>query len=240
MDKQVEKRQKLYNAVGLCVQKLREIFRDRQPPSLQLPAALEALAVFEQSTQEFSAESFNSITNRMKILLLGHSASQTALNQLENEMVELAVDWLEQLAMLYKEGLPEPRSLVSELIYTFDLVERSHGAETLAEVMTSPSGQMEAVGDLFGNDPDFDVEERSAPETADPFKEDPGFGLEFDLLQRTLNRMPESRSDVDDPFDGDPHLSLSEDDVALKKGSPEQSSFDVFEDDPPVINDPDK
>lgn len=239
MNEQVEKRQKLYNDVGICVKQLREIFYDVRPPSLQLPAALDALAVFEKATDESSAESFNQIINRMKILLLGHSASQTALNQLENEMVELAVDWLEQLAMLYKEGLPEPKSLVSELIYTFDLVERSHGAETLAELMASPTGQPEEISDIFGNDPGFEVEERSAPEAADPFKEDPGFGLEFDLLQRTLNRMPEPQNDINDPFDGDPQLSVADGSVEEKE-SDVQSPFDVFKDDPPVINDPEK
>ncbi len=238
MNEQGEQRQKLYKNVNACVQQLRKVFSDVQPPASQLPVALDVLADFEQNTGGLSVESFGQIINRLKVLLLGHLASQTQLTQLENEMVELAVDWLKELATLYKEGLPEPKSLVSELIYTFDLVERSHGAETLAELMMSSSGESKKAGDIFSDDPELVVDESSAPEMADPFEDDPGFGLEFDLLQRTLNRLPAIQSTVDDPFAGDPGLSVSEKNTGEGQEASVQSPFDVFEDDPPPVDGP--
>ena len=108
----------------------------------------------------------------LEIVFEHHLTAQTTPNSIELETVELAIDWLAQLAILYAENLPEPKSLVAELLYTFDLVEFSQDAVTLAELVADP----------FLDDPEFDVRARPVPSHRDPFADDPGFGLEFDFM----------------------------------------------------------
>ncbi len=84
--------------------------------------------------------------------------------------------------------------------------------------------------DPFETDPEPVSKKYNGPDSTDPFEDDPGFGMEFDLLERTLTM---DRSQVvmeDDLFTDDDHFDASgkERDDRHKNRLP----FDVFEDDP--------
>ncbi len=143
---------------------------------------------------------FKSIAERLQLVLLRHIDVGTVPNHLELEMIRLAVDWLNQLVIFYREDLPEPKSLIAELLYAFDLIERCHVAETKVD---EPPAQ---TLDPFLDDSDFNLNDQLPKQRTDFFDEDPGFGLEFDLLQRTINFVSEMTKVGDDPFASDPQL----------------------------------
>ena len=145
--------------------------------------------------------------------------------------------------MLYGKDLPEPKSLISELLYTFDLVDHSREAVSLAELVSDHAEQGEGDHvDPFSEDPAFVVENRRPPSRQDPFIDDPGFGLEFDLLQRTLNLASGTRAIVSDPFSSDPSLSVNMPDLLASEAISETQypSYDLFEGDTPLLDEPDK
>lgn len=181
---------------------------------------------FQADVDTAASQSFLAISKRIERLLLVCRASGHCLNPLEKEVVELAADWLEQLSRLYGEGIPEPETLVKELLYAFDLVEKSHGATTLTELLLSRPLSDETE-DMFAHDPEPAVDHYLAPQQSDPFAGDPGFGMEFDLLQRTFNVSNLQDVAVDDLFTEDDCF-----DGASSCGNAEAIPYDVFEDDP--------
>lgn len=135
--------------------------------------------------------------------------SGVVLTALERETIELAADWLEQLAALYAEDIPEPKALIRELLYTFELVEKSQEATTLNELLNRAQGfdSKQTKQDPFSQDPDMVYESYKGPICKDLFEDDPGFGIEFDLLQRTFSierpKIPEDIFTEDETFDAD-------------------------------------
>ncbi|MFK5927738.1 MAG: hypothetical protein QM483_14015 [Desulfuromusa sp.] len=212
-----------------------------QTPTLQLLAAsIEAVTVFKKVISGVDVDSFHSIADRLRVVFARHLTAETIPNKIELETIELALDWLAQLAPLYVENIPEPKSLVAELLYTFDLVERSHEAESLAELVATHSEQAtNSRVDPFLEDPELNVREGSARSHRDPFADDPGFGLEFDLLQRTINTVVKSKKIDDDPFGSDPSIDSETDEVLSNKPSSVASPYDVFAEDPPLADKPD-
>ncbi|MDX2480540.1 MAG: hypothetical protein QNK24_09420 [Desulfuromusa sp.] len=242
MAEQTDNQQLFLREAGMLIEKIRTSLRGQAPDSLLLADSIQAVTDFKQNTIDVEVDSFRSIVDRLEVVLGRHLTARTIPSKIELETVGLAVDWLAQLAILYVENLPEPKSLVAELLYTFDLVECSQDAASLAELVAEHAEKDASPHtDPFLDDPDFDVVERLAPSHRDPFAGDPGFGLEFDLLQRTINFVVEARTMGDDPFSEDPSLD--------SKGEIKQHSrvttvasappYDFFAGDPPLIDKPD-
>lgn len=227
MTDQMNKRQTVLRETEECVGKLRDILRAQPLVAQQLTDALQALTSFNRVAADAEVDSFGLIGHRLEEVFLRHSTAQTIPSRIELETVELAVDWLVQLALLYGEDLPEPKSLVAELLYMFDLVERSQGAVSLAELVGQAATSRV---DPFLDDPGFDVADRPVPSHQDPFADDPGFGLEFDLLQRTINFVVETRNiDIEDDNDLN----------SITHSTTSSPSHDIFASDPPLSDEPD-
>ena len=227
----VEQRQLMLKEVARGVTSLRTFLHENSPNDSHLLAGRNSLNQLSQAVRGAQTDSFYAIAERLEQFFSRFVATHTAPNKLEREAIELASDWLEELASLYAEEIPEPRSLVSELLYTFDLVERSQGAAaSLVELLASHET---AKADLFLDDPEIAVDNYRSGKQSDPFGDDPGFGLEFDLLQRTLNRLPVEDELVDDPFAEDPLSSNIAD--TPREEEPPSPPYDVFADDPPPV-----
>ena len=191
-----------------------------------LADAILAADTIKNLATDSSTGFFRSIAERLQLVLLRHAEAETFPDQLELEMVGLAADWLAQLAILYREELPEPKSLISELLYAFDLIDSCHGA-----VLQVGAGQY-PLSDPFLDDPDFDVNDRMVSPRSDPFAEDPGFGLEFDLLQRTVNFVVETTKLEKDPFGDDPMVEVETGLNSETAPEVEVLPHDFFADDP--------
>lgn len=175
-----------------------------------------------------STDSFVSISRCIDSFISGALESKKELNQLELETMELAADWLGQLVLLYRERLPEPKSLIEELLYTFELVERSHDAASLSELLSTQGG-VGLSADMFAQDPEFVADNYNGPQQNDPFDGDPAFGMEFDRLQRPLT-LEENPNKVNvDIFSDDERFDVTN--IDNESGSAD-IPFDVFEDDP--------
>lgn len=220
----VEQRRAFQQEVDRCAGIICDVLQEPSPRS-QCVLAHNSIKEFEHVVSQAETESFQLICERLEKMFVRFIDTDTVPSAIEVEIIELAIDWLRQLASLYAEAIPEPRTLVAELIYAFELVERSQGAASLAELMSEKN-----TSDLFDDDPEMDVDSYHAPEKNDPFGNDPGFGLEFDLLQRTLNRTPIKRSIKIDPFSDDP--GVAEKDPLVVQETP----YDVFGDDPSVLD----
>lgn len=186
----------------------------------------------EQACAEVKTGSFRVIGERISSLLRHHSESSGYPTDLEREVIILAADWLGQLAVLCRENLPEPKALVGELLYTFDLVESSHDATDLERLYAA--GRALQKHDPFQDDPEFSCAGTRARAVKDIFADDPGFGIEFDLLQRTMNGVPLQSLSVADPFAEDPMLegSAVERRIMLEKEQTKKLPIDIFSEDP--------
>jgi len=201
-----------------------------------LQEVTESLRVVEQLQQNGAAagiDSFLSIVVPLKKNLFHHTEMQTIPDQIELEMIKLAIDWLDQTVLFYSQDIPEPKSLIAELLYAFDLVERSHEVSQLAGEVEPDTG---TISDLFDDDPVIVVAESVPTPCVDPFAEDPGFGLEFDLLQRTMNFVFERKNQTADLFGEDPSLEADIElgaDTELENFDP---PYDLFAEDTLSLN----
>jgi len=239
MAEQMDKSQLMCREVKIFTDKIRNSLCDQNPTVSLLEDSVNAVYAFKKVASAFNVDTFLTIIERVAIILRRNLAAETLPTKLEIETVELAIDWLDQLALLYREDLPEPKSLVAELLYTFDLVERSQGAFSLAELVASHIDSDKNKGpDPFLDDPEFDVQEREVSAHRDPFAEDPGFGLEFDLLQRTVNFVVEIDKIDEDPFSADPSLKTEKEETTSVEAvpAPATSPYDIFADDPPPVS----
>lgn len=186
----------------------------------------------EQACAEVKTGSFRVIGERIRALLQHHIESSGYPTNLEREVIALAADWLGQLAVLCRENLPEPKALVGELLYTFDLVESSHDATDLERLYAA--GRAAQNHDPFQDDPEFSCAGTRVHVVKDIFADDPGFGIEFDLLQRTMNGVPLQTLSVADPFAEDPmpEGSAAERQIMLEKELTKKLPIDIFSEDP--------
>lgn len=198
----------------------------QHPDQTTLNVAARGSDAFMGVAKNARTDSFYLVTGGLKKLLIRAAAESSKLNRLECEAIELALDWLDQLASLYGENLPEPKTLVKELLYTLNLVERSQGACSLKDLL--------AASDPFAGDPELNPENYAPRKEEDPFAEDPGFGMEFDLLQRTLNMNFVARAVEDDPFDDDLHYEDQAEQDENIGANKESLPYDVFDGDPPL------
>lgn len=198
----------------------------QQPVGEKLAGVVSESETFLPIAEKARTDSFYLIVQRLKDLLTKSSSAGSVPSPLECEAIALAMDWLEQLSMLYADNLPEPKTLVNELLYALDLVERSQGAHSLRELLTS---------DPFAGDPGLDGKGYIPRREVDPFADDPGFGMAFDLLQRTLDRGAEQQVVSEDPFDEDTHYEADGDQKKSPTLDTEQAlPYDVFDGDPPL------
>ena len=187
--------------ISNCAEALRQ-HADRLPgPEQEATAGL--VEYLQQLTLHADPANFNSVQKIAEKVC--HSLTRLGglpprLQQLESRNYSLAAEWLEQLARLNSSGLPEPKELISDLLYSFSLLEQVVCAQR-AETCDPP--------DLFDEDPVATSEAWSTyVQNNDPFVDDPGFGHLFDLLQRTLNHVTELRADFPaDPFSQDPLIT---------------------------------
>ncbi len=198
-DQQLDMLQCIYS----CAEALRQ-HADRLPGTEK--QSTEALIgrlqqLFVRSAAE-NLSSVHKITDSVCCSLATIEVLPSRLQQLQSRNYSLAAEWLEQLARLYRSGMPEPKELIYDLLYSFSLLEQAVCAQR-SEVCNSV--------DLFNEDPvatskawDNYVQDN------DPFAEDPGFGHLFDLLQRTLNHATDIRTDFpNDPFFQDPQVAVA-------------------------------
>ena len=226
MTEQTDNRQLFFEESERSIEKLRNYLSTRVPTQEQLSISVEAVNALKKTADGGELDSFRSIVACLEKMLLRHSVAQTIPVIIELEVLTLAIDWLAQLAILYSKNLPEPKSLITELLYTFDLVEHSQDAASLTELVAEHAEQNSSIdNDPFLEDPVFTVENCSAPNRQDPFADDPGFGLEFDLLQRTLDLSPGARERVSDPFNDDPLVLEALAEIP-------QPPYDLFDGDP--------
>ena len=225
MSEQTTEQQLFLGEVEEFIEIIRNSLCVPNPTLSQLVDSDRAVTTFKAVATDPTVESFRLIVAQLEVVFARHLADQTLPDKLELELVELAIDWLTQLAILYGENLPEPKSLVSELIYTFQLVESSQGAVTLAELVSSHAEKGSV--DPFSDDPEFTVKQQAVVSHQDPFAEDPGFGLEFDLLHRTINSLAEKQFMKETP---------AVDDDREDSSSPDSSApyYDFFAEDPPL------
>ncbi len=223
MAEQTFDRQSFLGDVKKFVEIIRSSLCVPTPTPLQLADSSRAATAFKMVATGPDVESFRLIVDHLQVVFDRHLTAETLPNKLELELVELAIDWLSQLAILYEEQLPEPKSLIAELIYTFELVETSQDAVTLAELVGSHTEKGSV--DPFSEDPELSVKNQAVSSHRDPFADDPGFGLEFDLLQRTVNFLTETRF-VEESVSG-------EDDGEKPSPSTSTPPYDFFADDPP-------
>ena len=194
--------------------------------------AYAAVKRLEHACGEVKTGSFRLIGERIGSLLQHHIESSSFPTALEREVIALAADWLWQLAVLCRENLPEPKALVGELLYTFELVESSHDATDLNRLYGV--GCAAQNPDPFQDDPDFNCVVTEADKVKDIFADDPGFGIEFDLLQRTMNGMPFKTMSTVDPFAEDPmpEWSVEEQCRMIEKEPTKNLPVDIFAEDP--------
>ena len=238
MAEPTDKSQLFSQEVKTLTEKIRHLLCEQNPTPLLLADSMIAVDAFKEVVSTIETDSFLSIIERVSIILRRHLAAETIPAKIEIETIELASDWLDQLAILYEENLPEPKSLVAELLYTFDLVESSHDAESLAELVTAHTGSdVKKRVDPFSEDPEFDVQERVVSSQRDPFADDPGFGLEFDLLQRTVNFLVESNAKDNDSYKADLSINLKKNETSSIHAIPTAATapYDLFADDPPPV-----
>ena len=228
MTEQASNRQLFLEESESSIENLRHSLCVQIPTQEQLVTAIEAVNVLKKTAIDVELDSFRSIIAGSEKILFRHSVAQTIPGKIELEVLVLASDWLAQLAILYSKDLPEPKSLITELLYTFDLVEHSHDAASLTEAVAEHTEQKSSSNsDPFLEDPEFTVENCSSSAQQDPFADDPGFGLEFDLLQRTLSLSSEARERVSDPFSADPSFMETVTEV-------QRPLDDLFDGDPPL------
>ncbi len=240
MGEQLNSRQLFLREAERSIGTLRSFLSGRGDGLPLLPAAVEAADFFKKAVSWKDVSSFQKIGGSLEPLLSGHLSAKTVPGPIEFEIIELAVDWLAQLLILFEENLPEPKSLVAELLYTFKLVGRYRDAATLVELVDAHAEKASDRIDPFFEDPDFSVVERKVPTRPDPFADDPGFGLEFDLLQRTMNFATDKLKVTEDPFVNDPLMETEENQNSSLQPSPAQDlPFDVFSGDPPFLNESD-
>jgi len=196
-DQQLDILQRISN----CAEALRQ-HSDRLPGPEQESTAelMDRLQKLSLRAETEDLSSVQKIAEKVCHSLARLGGLPSRLQQLESRNYSLAAEWLEQLARLYRSGLPEPKELISDLLYSFSLLEQAICAQRAENCGSS---------DLFEEDP---VATSAAwnmyVQDNDPFVDDPGFGPLFDLLQRTLSHATDLREDFPaDPFHQDPLIA---------------------------------
>lgn len=198
---EADQRRDMVQRISSCAEALRQ-HADRLPGAEQ-----ESTAALTDSLQQLSRralsenlDSVHRVADRVSRSMSRLGELPSRLQQLESRNFSLAAEWLEQLARLYRCGMPEPKGLIYDLLYSFALFEQAVCAESV---------ECSTLSDMFEEDPVVASEAwDSYVRDNDPFADDPGFGHLFDLMQRTLNHATDIRTDIPvDPFHQDPQVA---------------------------------
>lgn len=186
--------------ISSCAEALRQ-HADRLPGAEQesTAALTDCLQHLSLCAVSENLDSVRRVADRVSRSLSRFGTLPSRLQQLESRNLSLAAEWLEQLARLYRNGMPEPKDLIYDLLYSFALLEQA---------VCSQSAECAALSDIFDEDPVVTSEAwDSYVRDSDPFADDPGFGHLFDLMQRTLNHATDIQADIPvDPFHQDPQV----------------------------------
>ncbi len=196
----------------------------------ELETAFRAAHTLKGTANLVQAESICKIARRLEAMLEKHFEARTRPTQVEHEALKLAVDWLAPLVSALQGDLQEPKLFVSEALQALDLAEAFPGRTPLIELLDSHSEQRSPqLDDPFAGDPELLDEAALVEEKRDPFAEDPGFGLEIDLVSST----PAATAvGVDDPFADDDDFSAADELNAVVE--PELNDDDVEPDSAPA------
>jgi len=174
----------------------------------ELETAFRAAHTLKGTANLVEAESICKIARRLEAMLEKHFEAHTRPTPVEHEALKLAVDWLAPLVSALQGDLQEPKLFVSEALQALDLAEAFPGRTPLVELLDSHSEQRSPqLDDPFAGDPELLNEEALVQAKRDPFAEDPGFGLEIDMVLSTPAATDEV---VEDPFAEDEDFSTAE------------------------------
>lgn len=151
----------------------------------------------------------------------------------EAETLNLAAGWLEQLSRMHVKELPIAKAMLTDLLYSFDLLENIIHARNCDP--ENNSGVKPCAGDLFSEDPELVDSEADCENLLDPFADDPDVGTLQDLLQRAVHHVDVSmKTPMQDPFGDDELLSVAEREAPVVSDSPRAlyPADDLFADDP--------
>jgi len=200
--------------------------------SQDLEAAFRTAHTLKGTALLVKAEAVHRIARRLEALLERHHDRDTCPSRVELEAMQLAIEWLFQLVAAMRDRQPEPTSLVAEALRALDLAEHFPGATPLVELLDSDEQQRTPkLNDPFVEDP-APMDESNQPllDSEDPFAEDPGFGIEYDVHVPAVNGpLP------DDPFAEDLDL-LEQVPVSLEDATAPaveaELPYDPFAEDP--------
>jgi len=208
----------------------------------ELETAFRAAHTLKGTANLVKAESICKIARRLEGLLEKHFEARTVPTPVEHEALKLATDWLAPLVSALQGNLQEPTLFVTEALQALDLAEAFPGRTPLVELLDSNAEQRSPqLDDPFAGDPELLPQEDDLPEvTSDPFAEDPGFGMEIDLVSDAAK----GSESISDPFAGDEDFSSADNllvddiDISANEISAQNSSiateplpFDPFAED---------
>jgi len=200
---EADRQRDMLQRLSSCAEALRQ-YADRLPGTEQESTAA-LIDRFQELSLRAATEYLNSvqrIADKVSCSLSRSGELPSRLQQLESRNFSLAAEWLEQLARLYRGGMPEPKELISSLLYSYALLEQA---------VCAARNECVKPTDLFDEDPLVtSAAWISYVRDNDPFADDPGFGYLFDLMQRTLNHATDVRTNIPvDPFRQDPHIAAA-------------------------------
>lgn len=205
----------------------------------ELEAAFRAAHTLKGTANLVKAESICKIARRLERMLEKHYEAGTIPTPVEHEALKLAVDWLAPLVSALQGDLEEPTFFVAEALQALDLAEAFPGRTPLVELLDSQEQQRAPqLDDPFAGDPDLLSDEATIEMSAfDPFADDPGFGVEIDLVSRARESR-EVGEPLDDPFGDDADFTAAESYLARSDMTPseelqgaESLPYDPFADD---------
>lgn len=177
----------------------------------ELETAFRAAHTLKGTANLVQAESICKIARRLEAMLEKHYEAGTVPTPVEHEALKLAVDWLAPLVSALQGDLQEPILFVAEALQALDLAEAFPGRTPLVELLDSQAeDRLPQLDDPFAGDPELVTDDEGLPDTAaDPFADDPAFGMEIDLLADDP-KVPGLAFGQDDPFADDDVFSTPE------------------------------
>lgn len=223
----------LNDKVTCCATRLRLISEADRWQKAELALLTDSFEDLALSCLQPTANNIKRIAERIYRYLQYRIDCVLPVATFEAETLNRAAGWLEQLGRMHVKELPIPEAMLTDLLYSFDLLENIIHARN-CDTGNNP-GVKPCAGDLFSEDPELVASEADCENLLDPFAEDPDVGTLQDLLQRAVHYADESiTTPMEDPFGDDELLSVAESEIPLVNDSPRAlyPADDLFADDP--------
>lgn len=196
----------------------------------ELETAFRAAHTLKGTANLVQADSICKIARRLEAMLEKHFSARSRPTLVEQEAMKLSVDWLAPLVSALQGNLQEPKLFVAEALQALDLAEAFPGRTPLVELLDSHAEQRSPdLDDPFASDPDLLADEELILRTErDPFADDPGFGMEIDMMnpaEADLSTDTAAGTLRDDPFFDDQDYSVD----ILSVNNSDAESADVVE-----------